>query len=56
MIYKTLYGNPLDFSKICDIDMNGEIKFTYLLFGVYMQGTRSYFKSVCVGGGGGGGG
>ena len=34
--------------------MNGEIKFTYLLFGVYMQGTRSYFKSVCVGGGEGG--
>ena len=32
----TLYGNPLDFSKIYDIVMNGEIKLTYLLFGVYL--------------------
>ena len=26
VIYKTLYGNPLDFSKIYDIVMNDEIK------------------------------
>ena len=32
VIYKTLYGNPLDFSKIYDIVMNDEIKLTYLLF------------------------
>ena len=31
VIYKTLYGNPLDFSKIYDIVMNDEIKLTYLL-------------------------
>ena len=34
VIYKTLYGNPLDFSKIYDIVMNDEIKLTYLLFSV----------------------
>ena len=32
VIYKTLYGNPLDFSKIYDIVMNDEIKLTYLLY------------------------
>ena len=37
VIYKTLYGNPLDFSKIYDIVMNDEIKLTYLLFGVYLS-------------------
>ena len=31
VIYKTLYGNPLDFSKIYDIVMNDEIKLTYLV-------------------------
>ena len=36
MIYKTLYGNPLDFSKIYDIVMNDKIKLTYLLFSVYL--------------------
>ena len=28
VIYKTLYGNPLNFSKIYDIVMNDEIKLT----------------------------
>ena len=37
MIYKTLYGNPLDFSKIYDNVMNDEIKLTYLLFSVYLS-------------------
>ena len=37
VIYKTLYGNPLDFSKIYDIVMNDEIKLTYLLFSVYLS-------------------
>ena len=37
MIYKTLYGNPLDFSKIYDVVMNDEIKLTYLLFNVYLS-------------------
>ena len=37
MIYKTLYGNPLDFSKIYDIVMNDEIKLTFLLFSVYLS-------------------
>ena len=37
VIYKTLYGNPLDFSKIYDIFMNDEIKWTYLLFSVYLS-------------------
>ena len=37
VIYKTLYGNPLDFSKIYDIFMNDEIKLTYLLFSVYLS-------------------
>ena len=36
VIYKTLYGNPLDFSKIYDIVMNDEIKLTYLLFSMYL--------------------
>ena len=31
MIYKTLYGNPLDLSKMYDIVMNDEIMLTYLL-------------------------
>ena len=35
-IYKTLYGNPLDFSKIYDIFMNDDIKLTYLLLSVYL--------------------
>ena len=37
VIYKILYGNPLDFSKIYDIVMNDEIKLTYLLFSVYLS-------------------
>ena len=37
VIYKTLYGNLLDFSKIYDIVMNIEIKLTYLLFSVYLS-------------------
>ena len=37
VIYKTLYGNPLDFSKIYDNIMNDEIKSTYLLFSVYLS-------------------
>ena len=37
VIYKTLYGNPLDFSKIYDIVMNDEIKLTYLLFSVKLS-------------------
>ena len=37
VIYKTLYGNPLDFSKIYDKIMNDEIKLTYLLFSVYLS-------------------
>ena len=37
MIYKTLYGNPLDLSKIYDFVMNDEIKLTYLLFSVYLS-------------------
>ena len=38
VIYKTLYGNPLDFSKIYDIVLNDEIKLTYnLLFSVYLS-------------------
>ena len=37
VIYKTLFGNPLDFSKINDIVMNDEIKLTYLLFSVYLS-------------------
>ena len=39
VIYKTLYGNPLDFSKIYDNVMNDEIKLTYmyLLFSVYLS-------------------
>ena len=41
MIYKTLYGNPLDFSKIYDKVMNDEIKLTYLLFSVYLSVLRS---------------
>ena len=36
MIYKILYGNPLDFSKIYDV-MNNEIKLTYLLSSVYLS-------------------
>ena len=36
VIYKTLYGNPLDFSKIYDTVMNDEIKLTYLLFSMYL--------------------
>ena len=35
VIYKTLYGNLLDFSKIYDIVMNDEIKLT--LFCVYLS-------------------
>ena len=34
---KTLYGNPLDFSKTYDIVMNDEIKLTYLLFSMYLS-------------------
>ena len=37
VIYNTLYGNPLDFSKIYDIVMNNEIKLTYLLFSAYLS-------------------
>ena len=37
MIYKTLYGNPLDFPKIYDKVMNDEIKLTYLLFSMYLS-------------------
>ena len=37
MIYKTLHGNQLDFSKIYDNVMNDEIKLTYLLFSVYLS-------------------
>ena len=37
MIYKTLYGNRLDFSKIYDNVMNDEIKLAYLLFSVYLS-------------------
>ena len=37
VIYKTLYGNPLYFSKIYDIFMNDEIKLIYLLFSVYLS-------------------
>ena len=37
VIYKTLYGNPLDFSKIYDIFINDEIKLTYLLFSMYLS-------------------
>ena len=37
VIHNTLYGNPLDFSKIYDIVMNDEIKMTYLLFSVYLS-------------------
>ena len=34
---KSLYGNPLDFSKIYDIVMNNEIKLTYVLFSMYLS-------------------
>ena len=37
VIYETLYGNPLDFSKMYDIVMNDEIKLIYLLFSVYLS-------------------
>ena len=37
VIYKTLHGNPLDFSKIYDIVTNDEIKLTNLLFGLYFS-------------------
>ena len=37
VIYKTLYGNPLDFSKIYDIVMSDEITLTYLLLSVYLS-------------------
>ena len=37
MVYKTLYGNPLDFSKIYDKIMNDEIRLTYLLFSMYLS-------------------
>ena len=37
VIYKTLYGYPLDFSKIHDIVINDEIKLTYLLLSVYLS-------------------
>ena len=37
MIYNTLYGNPLDFSRMYDIVMNDEIKLIYILFGVYLS-------------------
>ena len=37
MIYKTLYKNLLDFSKIYDTVMNDEIKLTYLLLSEYLS-------------------
>ena len=37
MIYKTLYGIPLDFSKIYVNVMNDEGKLTYLLFSVRLS-------------------
>ena len=37
MIYKTLYGNSLDFSRIYDAVMNDELKLTYLLFSAYLS-------------------
>ena len=37
MIYKTLYGNRLDFSKINYTVMNDEVKLTYLMFSVYLS-------------------
>ena len=37
VIYKTLYGNTLDFLKLYDIVMDDEIKLTYLLFSVYLS-------------------
>ena len=37
VIYNTLYGNPLDFSKIYDIVINDEIKLTYLLLSVCLS-------------------
>ena len=49
MIYKTLYGNPLDFSKIYDNVMNDEIELTYLLFSAYLSVLWSYFERFLVG-------
>ena len=37
VIYKTLHGNSLDFSKMYDIVMNDEIKLKYVLFCVYLS-------------------
>ena len=37
VIYKTLYGNPLDFSKIYDIVMNDKMKLTYILFSMHLS-------------------
>ena len=37
VIYKNLYGNPFDFSKIYVIVMNNEIKLIYLLFSMYLS-------------------
>ena len=54
-IYKTLYGNPLNFSKIYHFVMNDEIKLTYLLFSVYLSvlcswgAIQSYFELFIVG-------
>ena len=38
VIYKTLYGNPLDFSKIYDIVMNDEIKLTTTSYLAFLTG------------------
>ena len=46
LYYKTLYGNPLDFSKIFDIVMNDEIKLAYLLFSVYLFFFFVYFEAI----------
>ena len=48
MIYKTLYGNQLDFSKICDNVMNDEIKLTYLLFNVTPNGSKRHKTDITL--------
>ena len=46
VIYKTLFGNPLDFSKIYDNVMNDEIKLTYLLFSVSVLCSLGPFGAI----------
>ena len=44
--YKTLYGNPLDFSNIYDINTNDGIKLTYLLSDMYLSSLCHRFGAI----------